>query len=85
MTKRLTLFCLAIAMVFSTGCFFSRKSAKPKDSSAWAGEVEETFKRRWIDKRITELTAQGIGPEPARTQAAREFDEKFAFAEPGKK
>jgi hypothetical protein len=85
MTKRLTLSCLVFAMVFSSGCLFSRKSAKTKESSTWAGEVEETFKRRWIDKRIAELSAQGIGPEPARAQATREFDEKFAFAEREKK
>jgi hypothetical protein len=47
--------------------------------------VEETFKRRWVDKRITDLVGQGIGADAARIQASLEFNEKFAFTRAEKK
>ena len=78
MTKHLLLLLLAAsALVFSTGCVFGKK--KPKESSAIAGEVEETFRRRWVDKRVGELVAQGTAAEAARTQAETEFRERYRF------
>jgi hypothetical protein len=85
MIKPLFLSCATVVLVVSTGCLFSKKSAKPKESSAIAGEVEETFKRRWVDKRITDLVGQGIGADAARIQASLEFNEKFAFTRAEKK
>jgi hypothetical protein len=85
MTKPLLLTCLAFVLTFSSGCLFSRKSGKPKESSAIAGEVEESLKKRWMDKRVAELTAQGTAAEAARTQAAQEFGEKYAFTSAAKK
>jgi hypothetical protein len=67
--------CLAIAMC--SGCFHSKKDAKPKESTAIASEVEAGFKQRFMDKRVGELTAQGLAPEAARAQANGEFRDKY--------
>lgn len=82
MTKPLLIALSAALLALSTGCgLFSKKERKPKESSAIAGEVEETFRRRWLDKRTAELTAQGTAAETARAQAEAEFRERFAFPE----
>lgn len=79
MTQRLSLLCLALASLFTTGCLFSKKSSKSKENSSIASSVEESFKVRWLDKRTAELVAQGKAQEVARTQATDEFRERFAF------
>ncbi len=84
MTKRLLLSLLAATVVFSTGCVFSKKSRKQKESSAIASEVESEFRQRWIAKRVSELAAQGVTGPAAQQQAAQEFQEKFSFAKPKK-
>jgi hypothetical protein len=71
---------LATVLVFSPGCsMFSKKDKKPKESSAIASEVEESFKRRWIDHRTAELVAQGAAADTAQAQAAKEFGERYDF------
>jgi hypothetical protein len=85
----MTKFFLPIATVatlaLSTGCLFSKKSRTPKESSAIASENEETLRRRWVEKRSAELTAQGTAADAARTQAENEFREKFGFNQGPKK
>lgn len=83
MTKLLLVALAAATLALSTGCLFSKK--KPKESSAIAGEVEETFRRRWLDKRVAELVAQGTAADAARLQADTEFQERYSFAKPVKK
>ena len=78
MIKPLILAALAATLAFSTGCL-SRKSKAKKESSAIASEVEETFRVRWVEKRVGELAAQGAAPEAARAQADREFIERYGF------
>ena len=85
MTKPFLLSLLATALVLSSGCLFSKKSGRAKESSAIASEVEETFRKRWVDKRMADLAATGVTPEAARAQAEREFREKFGFNQTGKK
>ena len=86
MTKPLLLCALATALALSAGCsMFSKKNPRAKESSAIASEVEESFHKRWLDKRVGELTAQGQTPDAARTQAEAEFRERYAFAQPRKK
>lgn len=86
MTKLLLLCALAASVALASGCsVFSRKSPRAKESSAIASEVEESFRRRWMEKRIAELTAQGQTPDAARVQAEAEFRERYSFAQPGKK
>lgn len=82
MTTRLSPALLALVLLLTSGCgLFSKKSAKPKESPLIAGEVEETFRRRWVEKRAGELTAQGAEATAARTQAESEFRERYAFPE----
>jgi hypothetical protein len=83
MTKPLLLCTLVTAIALTSGCgMFSKKNPRAKESSAIASEVEESFRKRWMDKRVAELTAQGQTPEAARTQADGEFRERYAFAQP---
>lgn len=89
MTKPLLLCVLATAVALSSGCsVFSRgknKNPRAKESSAIASEVEESFRRRWTEKRIGELAAQGKTAEVARAEADAEFRERYPFIQPGKK
>lgn len=80
MMKRLSLALLATTVLLSSGCgVFSRKRSEPKESKAIAADVEETFRRRWVEKRAGELAAQGTEANAARTQAENEFRERYAF------
>ena len=74
----LTVVLLAV-LASSTGCSFFKKSNRPKASSAISSEVEATFRQRWVDKRVGELTAQGVAADAARQQASREFHERYQF------
>ncbi len=86
MTQRLLLFCLATALLTSTGChFFSRKPAQPKDNGALASETEENLKKRFIDHRTAELVAQGVAADAAKTQATEEFRQKYEYTGAAKK
>jgi hypothetical protein len=86
MTQRLLLTCLLAALLTTTGCsLFRRKSDQPKDNGAISGEVEESFRRRWVERRAAELTTQGVAAETARTQAAQEFRDKFEYTRAGGK
>lgn len=76
----LSLTLLAAALALSTGCTFFKGSKKPKESSAISGEVEETFRRRWVERRAGELTTQGVAREAALAQAENEFRERYNFS-----
>jgi hypothetical protein len=85
MTKPMFTVALVAALVLSTGCLFSKKTNRPKESSEISSEVEATFRQRWVDKRVTELTAQGTAAPAARTQADQEFSERYGFNQKVKK
>jgi hypothetical protein len=86
MTKRLLLLGCTLALVLSSGCsLFSKKSGKSTENAAIAGDVEESFKRRWVDKRVSELTAAGTAPDAARSQANKEFGDKYEYMDRAKK
>jgi hypothetical protein len=85
MNKALFLTVLVVFAAGSAGCSLFRKSDRTKESSAIARDVEETFRRRWVDKRTAEIVAQGTASTVARTQAENEFREQFAFAGGAKK
>jgi hypothetical protein len=86
MIKALLLSASVTLILFSTGCgLFSKKSEKKKESSAIAADVEESFRRRWVDKRTGELTAQGIAADVARPQAETEFRNRYNFTKAGQK
>lgn len=71
---------LSLAFLFG-GCLFHRKKVeKPKDNPEIATEVEQTFRQRWIAKRMGELQAAGVtDPRQARQQAADEFKAKYEY------
>jgi len=54
-------------------------SSKPKPSPRVAEGVEESFRQRWISKRMAELQAGGraIDPRQARRMATDEFKLRF--------
>ncbi len=77
-------FCIAL-LCCSSGCIFSKRANRAKESSAIAADVEESFRKRWVDKRASELAAKGTTAEVARTQAESEFRERYEFTRPGRK
>jgi hypothetical protein len=74
-----------LAATMTAGCTLFRKSNRPKESPAISSEVEETFRRRWIEKRVAELAAQGVASPAAEAQADNEFRERFGFTRGGNK
>lgn len=83
MTKALLLAASLATLVLSTGCFLAKKSPRAKESSTIAADVEESFRRRWVEKRTLELAAGGTGGDAARTQAESEFRERFGYTRAG--
>ena len=83
MIKPLFLIVGITMLALSTGCLFSKKGAKANESSAISADVEESFRRRWVEKRSGELTAQGTAADAARTQAEAEFRERYGFTRAG--
>ena len=68
-----------LSLAVSTGCVFSKKDAKKKESSSMAAEMEADFKNRWVEKRVAELTSKGSTVDAARAQAIEEFRVKYEF------
>lgn len=67
---------LSLACAVGAGCFHR---SKPK-SPPIAADVEETFKQRWIAKRMGELQVGGVtDAREARRQATEEFRKKYEF------
>ena len=85
MTKPSLLVLLTAAVTLTPGCSLFRKSDKPKENPAIAGDVEATFRRRWVEKRVGELAAAGTAAEAARAQAEKEFEDRYGFGKPGAK
>ncbi len=80
---------LAVTCLLATGCsLFPGKSAEPKapkESSAISADVEQSFRKRWVEKRRSELAAQGVAADAAVAQADREFAERYDFKSGAKK
>ncbi len=84
MIKTVLIICLSLALC--PGCLFSKRSSKPKANTSIAEEVQETFRKRWVDQRVAELVFQGAVADSARTQAETEFRVAYNFPEkPGRK
>jgi hypothetical protein len=78
--KRLLLICLALSTaIVLAGCLFSKKTAKPKEDPPIAAGVEASLKQRWVEKRISELTASGVAPAAAKAQAEEEFRVRYSY------
>lgn len=85
MTKALLLAASLSTLLLSSGCFFAKKTNRPKESSAISAEVEESFRKRWVEKRTAELTAQGSSGDAARAKAEAEFRERYGYTRAGTK
>ena len=70
---RISVLSVLLAALCFSGCI---NFTKPKPV---AGEVEESFKTRWVAKRMSELQASGTASDPrdARTIAIDEFKKKY--------
>ena len=69
-------FILLALVVVSGGCFNRPKQRTPEI----AADVEESFKQKWIAKRMGELQASGVtDAREARRQATDEFRKKFEY------
>lgn len=75
---------LALVAALSGCALVRKKDPAPKDSGAISSEVEAGFRQRWVEKRREELGAQGMAPELARAQAAREFAERHPHTQPAR-
>jgi len=78
---RISTLTVLLAALFFSGCF---NFTKPKPIS---GEVEESFKTRWVARRMTELQTSGTAPDPrdARKLAIDEFKKKYEYTSVAKK
>jgi hypothetical protein len=85
MIKALSIFLCVAALCCASGCLFSKKANRAKESSAISADVEESFRKRWVDKRSAELASSGTAAELARTQAETEFRERFGFTRAAQK
>ncbi|MBL9186025.1 MAG: hypothetical protein JNK23_00965 [Opitutaceae bacterium] len=85
MLRLLLLPALILMAVVSAGCFFSKKTPRAKEAPAIAADVEESFRKRWVDKRTAELAGQGTAAEAARAQAETEFRDRYGFTRAGQK
>lgn len=85
--KRIVTLALAAVLLANSGChLFSKKKkpAAPVDGPNVAIDVEKDFMHRWIDKRTSDLVAQGTPAAAARVQAVAEFKAKFNYTEAAK-
>jgi len=67
---------LLSGIVLLGGCLHRSKAPSPEI----AADVEESFKQRWIAKRMNELQASGVSDaREARRQASEEFRKKYEY------
>jgi lipoprotein NlpI len=77
MIKPLLLSCVTIALL--SGCSMFKRD-KAREETQITAEVQETFRKRWVDKRTADLVTQGTAAEAARAQAEREFNATYDFS-----
>jgi hypothetical protein len=70
MTQRHLLILLAASTLLWSGCILGQRKNRTKEGSEISAEVEESFQRRWVDQRVTQLTAQGVAAAEAGQQTA---------------
>ncbi len=83
MTKPLLLLALTVLALQASGCIFSKKPKTAKENPAIAADVEESFRRRWVEKRAAEIVVKGTAADAAKTQAENEFRERYGFTRAG--
>jgi len=79
MKKRLVITGLTTLAALATLATAPGCSSKPKPSPRVAAQVEESFRQRWIAKRMTELQTSGQAPDArqARRIATDEFKKNY--------
>jgi hypothetical protein len=83
MIKRLLPSLLALsALAFCGGCLFPKNFSKQKKEKHVSADMEKEFQQRWMEKRVGDLTAQGLAPGAAQAQAAAEYQAKYSYAIP---
>jgi len=72
---RISVLSVLLAALFLSGCFSFTKTPPI------AGQVEDSFKTRWVAKRMSELQATGAATDPreARRIAVEEFKKKYEY------
>jgi len=78
---RISVLSVLLAALCFGGCF-NLTTPKPI-----ASEVEDTFKTRWVARRMTELQSNGTATDPrdARRIAVDEFKKKYEFTRAAQK
>lgn len=70
-----SLLLLSLVLGLGAGCF-----GRSKPNPNIAADVEESFKQRWIARRMAELQASGVSdPRQARLQATEDFRKKYEY------
>jgi len=83
MIKRLLPSAVAVSVLaLCGGCLFPKNFSKEKKNPHVSGDMEKEFQQRWIEKRVGDLTAQGMSPETAHAQAVAEYDAKYSYTRP---
>jgi hypothetical protein len=83
MTKRLLPSVVALSVLaLGGGCLFPKNFSKAKKDKHVSADMEKEFKQRWMEKRVGDLTAQGMSPDKATAQALAEYDAKYSFTRP---
>ncbi|HEX2854599.1 MAG TPA: hypothetical protein VHO24_15315 [Opitutaceae bacterium] len=83
--NRLIFALLTATLLLSSGCLFSKKTKKPRENSSIAADTDESFRQRFLDRRVAELTATGQNADAARAQAAEEFKTRYGYTSAAKK
>jgi lipoprotein NlpI len=77
MIKPLLFSCVALSLL--SGCSVFKRD-KARQETQITAEVQETFRKRWVDKRTADLVAQGTAADAARAQAERDFAATYDFS-----
>jgi hypothetical protein len=83
--KRLPLLAVATCILgLGGGCLFPKSFSKDKakPNPHISSELQLQFEQRWEEKRASDLVAQGLGADAAKAQAAKDYREKFSYAQP---
>jgi hypothetical protein len=75
----------ASALALCAGCLFPKNFSKAKPDKHVSATMEVEFQQRWMEKRVGDLTAQGMNPDAARAQAMAEYNAKYSYTRPAGK
>jgi hypothetical protein len=83
MIKRLFPSFVAVSVLaLCGGCLFPKNFSKNKKDKHVSATMEAEFKQRWLEKRVGDLTTQGMAPDTAHAQALAEYNTKYSYTRP---